>query len=76
VKIAFHEHFNKGTNDLLAPLISPNVQHFQHVQHGEPHPINTAKLTPTSLTFTNTPYLDKTDKKSVPITCTAPLSMY
>jgi hypothetical protein len=57
---------------LPVPLIPPNVQHLQHVQHGAPHPPNITELTPISLTFVDTPFLNKTDE-TTPITCTMPL---
>jgi hypothetical protein len=67
VKIAFHACVDKGINDLPTTLIPTNIQHLQHIQHGEPHPAGTAELTPISPTFVDTPFLNKTDK-TVPFT--------
>jgi hypothetical protein len=61
VKIAFHARFDEGMNNLPAPLIPPNVYHLQRVQRGDPLPSEPSELTPTSLTFTNTPFLNESD---------------
>jgi hypothetical protein len=68
IKIAFHAHFHKGMNELPALLFPPNVQHIQHGKslHSEFH-----DLAPMSLTFTNNPFLNKSDE-TIPISCQDP----
>jgi hypothetical protein len=70
VKTAFHACFDKGMNDLPTLLNPCNIQHLQHVQHGIPLPSKPSELTPTSLTFTDMPFLNESDE-SIPVTCTA-----
>jgi hypothetical protein len=72
VKIAFHARFDEGMNDLPAPLVPPNVQHLHRVQQGHPLPADPSDLTPASLTFVHSPFLNESDEV-VPVTCDDPL---
>jgi hypothetical protein len=72
VKIAFHARFDEGMNDLPALLVPPNVQHLQRVQNGDPLPADLTELTATSLTFSDSPFINETDE-IIPISCNHPL---
>jgi hypothetical protein len=58
-------------NDLPAPLVPPNVQHLQRVHQHDTPSVDTTDVTPISLTFVDTPFLNESDE-TVPVSCTLP----
>ena len=71
VKIAKHARFDEGMNDLPMDSATPNVDHLQRTQHGEPFPAETAESTIDEFHFTANPFAH-TLTKHMPVRCQNP----